>query len=132
MQWSAEEHAGFSTVEPWIRVHDNYEANVVAQQNDSNSVFAMWKEVLKLRKEYGDVLIHGQFEVFDFENLYTFTYVKDYEGRIALVALNFSDEEQNFDIPSMLSGRKLDLLIANVDQLGNKLSPWEGRAYLID
>lgn len=79
VQWSAEEHAGLSTVEPWMRVRDNYkEVNVAAQEKDPHSVLAFWKKVLKIRKEHSDVLVHGQFELFDFENINTFTYVKDH------------------------------------------------------
>jgi alpha-glucosidase len=116
VQWSTDEHAGFSTAEPWIRVHDNYkEVNVAAQQ-----------------KEHDDILVHGQFEIFDIENLNTFAYLKDYEGKLAFAALNFSNEEQAFDIPLTLKDRKLNLLMKNVDGLGDKLSPWEGRAYLVE
>jgi oligo-1,6-glucosidase len=133
VQWSAEEYAGFSTVEPWMRVHDNYkEVNIAAQEKDPNSVLTFWKKVLTIRKEHADVLVHGQFELFDYENLNTFWYVKDYQGKKLLVALNFSDEEQAFSVPPSVKDRKLNLLLANVDHLGSKLSPWEARAYLID
>jgi oligo-1,6-glucosidase len=133
VQWSADEHAGFSTGKPWMRVHDNYkEVNVAAQEKDPNSVLSMWKKVLKIRKEHDDILVHGHFELIDLENPNTFTYVKDYGGKMALVALNFTNEEQAFDVPSMLKGHYLHLLMLNVDSLGSKLSPWEGRAYLVE
>jgi oligo-1,6-glucosidase len=133
VQWSAEKYAGFSTVEPWIRVHDNYEeVNIAAQEKDPHSVLAFWKKMLKLRKDHADVLVHGQFELFDYEDLNIFTYVKDYQGKKVLVALNFSDEEQAFAVPSSVEGRKLNLLIANFDDLRSKLSPWEARAYLVE
>jgi glycosidase len=86
MQWNAEKYAGFSTVEPWMKVHDNYrEVNVAAQEEDPNSVLAFWEMVLKIRKEHANDLVHGQFELFDYENLNTFTYVKDYRGKKVLV-----------------------------------------------
>jgi oligo-1,6-glucosidase len=116
-----------------MRVHDNYkEINVAAQQKDPESVLAMWKQVLKIRKEHGDVLIHGQFEIADFDNLNTFTYVKRYEGKRVLVVLNFSEGEQPFDIPQALKGSKMKLLMSNTDQLGERLSGWEARAYLLE
>lgn len=133
VQWSAEEHAGFSTVEPWMRVHDNYkEVNVAVQEKDPHSVLAFWKKMLNIRKEHSDVLVHGQFELSDYENLNTFTYVKDYQGKKVLVVLSFSDEEQAFAMPPSVNDRKLNLLIANEDSLGPKLSPWEARAYLVE
>lgn len=114
-------------------MHDNYkEVNVATQQKDPESVLAMWKTALKIRQDHGDVLIHGQFEIVDCDNLNTFTYVKSYEGKQVLVALNFSDGEQSFDVSPALKGPKLKLLMSNVDQLGDQLSGWEARAYLIE
>jgi alpha-glucosidase len=133
VQWSAEKHAGFSTIKPWMRVHDNYtEVNVAAQEKDPKSVLSFWKEVIKLRREYADVLVHGQFELYEYEDLNTFTYVKDYRGKKVLVVLNFSNDEQVFSVPLSVKDQKLNLLISNVDHLGSELTPWEARAYLID
>lgn len=86
---------------------------------------------MKVRKDHADVLIHGQFEIVDFENLNTFTYVKSYRGKRLLVALNFSDGEQSFCVPQALKASKLNLLLSNVDQPGDKLSGWEARAYIV-
>lgn len=92
----------------------------------------MWKSALKTRKKHSDILIHGQFEIMDFDNLNTFTYVKSYEGQRVLVVLNFSNGEQSFDVPPTLKSSKLALLMSNVDQLGETLSGWEARAYLVE
>jgi oligo-1,6-glucosidase len=72
VQWSSEEQAGFSTVKLWMRVRDNYEVNVAAQEKDPHSALAFWKKALKIRTEHADVLVHGQFELVDLENLNTF------------------------------------------------------------
>ena len=113
-------------------MHDNYkEINVAAQESDPESVLAMWKKVLKMRKKHADVLIHGQFEIHDMDNPNTFTYIKDYHGKRALIVLNFSDEEQDFMVPPQLGKPKLNLLMSNMDELQDKLSPWEARAYLL-
>ena len=131
VQWNAGPNAGFSTGKPWIRVHDNYqEINVEAQERDPDSVLAMWKKILKLRKEHMDVLVHGQFEVHDYDNLSTFVYVKESAGKKVLVMLNFTDEEQPVNVPSSIQLQNLDLLIANVDHPGKKLTAWEGRVYI--
>jgi oligo-1,6-glucosidase len=114
-------------------VHDDYkDINVALQQNNPQSVLSMWKKVLKLRKEHAAVLIHGQFELHDGGNLSTFTFVKDYHGKRVLVALNFSDEEQGFEVPPALIDRKLRLLMSNIDQLQENLSAWEARVYLVE
>jgi oligo-1,6-glucosidase len=100
MQWSAKENAGFTTGKPWIRVHDNYkEVNVAAQLDDADSVLRFWKRMTGLRKEYRDLLIYGQTEVDDMENLETFTYTKTYGEQIAVVVLNFGEGEQDVVVP---------------------------------
>jgi oligo-1,6-glucosidase len=131
VHWNAGPHAGFSTVEPWIRLNDYYtEINVEAQQKDPNSVLEFWKRVLRLRKQHADVLVHGNFEVHDYENLSTFAYVKEKDGKKVLVVLNFTNEEQPVGIPKTLKDNKLELLIGSADKPGDMLAPWEGRAYV--
>jgi oligo-1,6-glucosidase len=133
VHWSAEEYAGFSAVKPWMRVLDDYkEINVASQLHDPDSVLSAWKKCLRVRKEHSDVLVHGRFEVFDQGNEKTFTFGKVYEEKTVLVVLNFSAEEQAWEIPSSMEEGKLRVLMSNVDGLGEKLSPWEGRAYLVE
>jgi oligo-1,6-glucosidase len=88
--------------------------------------------MLKIRKEHADILIHGQFELFDYENLNTFTYMKGYQGKMVLVVLNFSEEEQAFVLPPPVKDQKLNLLIANEGNVGGELSAWEARSYLVE
>ena len=134
VQWDDGPNAGFCPqgIEPWIRVHDNYkEINVAAAQKDPNSILAFWKQVLKMRKEYRDVLVYGSFEIYNMEDLGVFTYVKSFEDTKIVVLLNFSSEEQAVEIPPSLGGRKMELLVANVDRVEDRLSAWEARAYLV-
>jgi oligo-1,6-glucosidase len=134
VQWDDGPNAGFCPdgINPWIKVHENYkEVNVAAAQKDPDSILAMWKRVLKLRKEYRDVLVYGNFEIYNMDDLKVFTYVKSFEGTKILVILNFSSEEHDLDVPLNLRGTDMELLVANVDQLEEKLSAWEARAYLV-
>lgn len=71
---------------------------------------------------YDDVLIHSQFEVLDLENLDTFTYVQKYEGKRALVGLNFSEGEQSFDLPPAPKHSRMSLLVSTFEQLEGKPS----------
>ena len=48
-----------------------------------------------------------------------------------LVILNMSDCEEYIDLPLDLKDKKLELLVSNVDQPGETLSPWEARTYLV-
>ena len=132
VQWDDSANAGFTTGKPWIRVHDNYkEINVAAQEKDANSPLAFWKKMLKLRKQYPELMIEGEFKIWDIRNLETFTYTKEKNGKTLLVVLNMSDGEEYLHVPADLKDKKLELLVSNVDQLGQTLGPWEARTYLV-
>ena len=130
VQWDDSENAGFSTGKPWTKVNDNYkEINVASQVNDPDSLFSFWKESLKVRKEYKDLLIYGSFKILDKENQNTFTYVKEAAGQKAYIVLNFTSESLKFE---NLDGGKLELVHSNVNvEDESTLSPYEGRFYLI-
>lgn len=115
-----------------MRVHDDYEnVNVASQLKDSNSPLAFWKKMLAIRKQYSSLMTFGKFQVHDYNDADTFTYVKtDKDGKGMLVILNFTQDEQPWDIPPALKGKKLDLVVANVDPVGKYLSPWEARVYV--
>ncbi|KAH8750670.1 alpha-glucosidase [Hyaloscypha finlandica] len=135
MQWDDSPHAGFTTKKEgaWMRIHDEYRSiNVAKQEKDPKSVLSFWKSVLKIRKEYRELFIHGAFEPYDMENQQTFVFGKRHGEDIAVVALNFTGEEQPFKKPDV--GGKFELLVGNVegvDGTEDKLAPWEGRIYLV-
>lgn len=63
MQWSTEEHGGFTTGTPWIKVNPNYkEINVETQQKKANSVLNFYKNVIELRHN-NPALVYGEFEL---------------------------------------------------------------------
>lgn len=52
MQWTDEDHCGFSEAEPWLPAADNYrKIHVKAQQDDETSILAFYKKLIELRKE---------------------------------------------------------------------------------
>ncbi|KAF7593186.1 alpha-glucosidase mal12 [Aspergillus hancockii] len=125
MQWDSTPHAGFTTGTPWMRAHDLYrEINVRNQEQNPESVLSFWKSVLKLRKEYRELFIHGAFEALDFDNQETFCFVKSRDERRALVALNFTDRSQPFTQATMTEEMKL--LVSNyAESLPETLQPFE-------
>ena len=130
VQWDSSEHAGFSTGTPWTKVNPNYKViNVELQLENKNSVLAFYREVLRVRKEYKDLLIYGDFKILDNDNEKTFTYVKVNGGRTALVVLNFSADIVPFEKP--LDGN-YELVISNSElQSEAELTPWEARFYVV-
>jgi alpha-glucosidase len=135
MQWDATPYAGFTGKKDgaWMRTNDSYkEINVASQVHDPKSVLGFWKSMLKLRKQYKDLFIHGDFQGYDMGNEKTFIFGKSWGGDRAIVALNFTDEEQVFTRPEV--GGKFELLVGNVegvDGTEDKLQGFEGRVYLV-
>jgi oligo-1,6-glucosidase len=126
-QWDDSANAGFSMGKPWMRVHDDFKTiNAAQQEKDETSVLAFYKRMLKLRKEHRDVFVYGTFELRDVENPDTFVYVKRYEDKVALVALNFTTEAQ--PLPDT-KGLKL-LVSSYAKEPSNMLEPLEGRIYI--
>ena len=117
-----------------MRTNDSYKSiNVASQLKNPASVLNFWKQMLGMRKEYKDLFIHGTFEGFDMPNEQTFIFGKTFGKDRAIVALNFTDQEQGFTRPQV--GGKIDLLVSNVDGTDGTeqmLQPYEGRVYLVN
>ncbi|MCJ1243154.1 alpha-glucosidase mal12 [Trapelia coarctata] len=137
VHWDDSPHAGFTTGEPWIRVHDLYkEINVKKQQSDPNSVLQFWKRALKLRKDKMDTFVYGDFEMMDGDEK-LFTYTKTNGDERTLVCLNFSDDRRPVEAPKDCGEEaEWKLLINNVapGEKGGEdgwLSAWEGRVWKV-
>ncbi|KAK3301622.1 glycoside hydrolase superfamily [Chaetomium strumarium] len=142
MQWTGDApHAGFTDCEsgPWMRVHDLYpEINVERQVREgAASVLGFWKRMIRFRKEHADLLVHGAFEGFGMQDESTFVFGKTAGEKRAAVALNFTGEEQELELPAygglvfkMGSHDDAAVLEEGVNGRLRKLRPWEGRLYL--
>ncbi|EPQ30960.1 uncharacterized protein PFL1_01149 [Pseudozyma flocculosa PF-1] len=139
VQWTSEANGGFSktpSTKPWMRTNDNYTSiNVAAQQGDEASVLNFYRRAIELRKRHAAVLAKGRFELVDVDDAKLFKFVKRSQGagaggEVAFVVLNFSGEEQAYQVPDEVVGGKV---IANTRLDGGKpgvLRAWEGRIYL--
>ncbi len=89
MQWDASANAGFTTGTPWLAVNRNYRRiNVEAQRNDPFSVRSYYKEMIRIRS-LSQTLRYGSFKLLEATGR-LLVYERKYEGRHALVLLNFS------------------------------------------
>ena len=134
IQWSNEPQAGFTTGEPWLKVNPNYdEINAQAEVADPNSIFNYYKRMIGFRKEH-PMLVYGAFEIIDKPNNDIYAYVRSDQNEKMLVVLNFTEQEQVFDIPENFALEQL--LLSNYESLGDdekplKLRPYEARIYHI-
>ncbi|MFC7203896.1 alpha-glucosidase [Haloferax namakaokahaiae] len=97
MQWSNDEHAGFTDGEPWFAVNENYrDINVEAARSDEQSIWHHYRRLIDLRHDEV-ALVYGEYELLlpDHEQVYAYTRTLD-ESQI-LVVLNWSDEPATVD-----------------------------------
>lgn len=116
VQWDDSAHAGFSTVEPWIPVHDDYASCTAASQvTDKNSVYNYWAAVLSLRKRYPATLVYGSFELISAEHPDVFVYSRTSEEGRAVMVLNFRAKEVVWDVPADVAAecKVGEVLLAN-------------------
>ncbi|RSL59319.1 hypothetical protein CEP53_005876 [Fusarium sp. AF-6] len=134
MQWNTDKNGGFTQAsKPWMRINDDFtDWNVAQQENDDDSVLAFWRQVLKLRQQEKDVFVYGRFDELPeyerSEEVFAYT-MESYDGRVALVLLNFSDKEQSVEVKGYTGWKKL--LGKNVETIegGIELRPYEGVVY---
>jgi glycosidase len=102
MQWTPNANGGFTTAsKPWMRVNDDFETcNALLQVADANSVYNHWASVLQLRKRYKKVFVYGSFELVDPGNETLFVYERAYNGSCALILLNWSSIEYQWEVDS--------------------------------
>ena len=127
MQWNDEETAGFTQGTPWLKVNPNYtEIHAAAQVNDGDSVFACYRKLVHLRKEY-PVFVDGDFRLLleDDENI--FAYTRTNKDSRLLVICNFYDRTVSFSLEEDISD--MELLATNYRETGSAgtLRPYEAR-----
>lgn len=144
MHWDDTANAGFcdAGVTPWMRVMDDHKAvNAAAQRafrsESELSPWQWWQRALADRKAHRDVFVYGGFEDLSagLEKVYAYARTSSSTGRADrwVVVLNFSGEEQAWDLPG---GTQVDFWAATTYGKGKAedkslsgtvtLKPWEG------
>jgi len=89
MQWDATAQSGFTSGRPWLRVHPDFrERNLAAQQADPASLYHFTRRLIALRRAT-PALVRGDFTPFGPVPRGVLAYVREWEGRRVLAALNF-------------------------------------------
>lgn len=130
MQWnSSSPNGGFSGPEatPWMKLNPYTEViNAEQQTTDSDSVLTFWKRMIRLRKQYRELFVHGIFTLLDVDNEHVFTFSKNGGEKSIQITCNFSGERRA--LPPVQFGQ--NLLVSNVENHAQDvLQPWEGRIY---
>jgi len=132
VQWNDSDYAGFSTVEPWIKVNPNYkEINADAVMNDPHSIFYFYQSLLHFRKN-NPCLVYGDYkEVSEADDNSFYAYYRYDDDEVFLIMMNFTDSHLQ-TMPSY-QAKNWKLEICNYTQEGKKdvFRPWEARLYRV-
>ena len=107
MQWSDEEHAGFTTGEPWLKENPNYtQINVQEQLGREDSVLSFYKKLIALRKDpaYKDTFVYGDFVPVEDCGHNVIAYLRKSAEQTILVAGNFGAQDVSLQLPLMADG----------------------------
>ena len=134
VQWDDSDFAGFSTVEPWFNLNENYkEINVAAAEADENSILNYYRKLLKFRKEH-EVAIYGDYKEHYKNSDKLYVYERNLNDEKILVVCSFSEKSVNFEAPEGIDLSKGELVLANyrLTPLTNNsfvTRPYECRVY---
>ncbi|MCH7588294.1 MAG: DUF3459 domain-containing protein [Chloroflexi bacterium] len=119
MQWNSGTYAGFSAVEPWLPVPQDFqERNVELQDADPSSMLNLYRQLLRYRR-MTPALNQGSYRSIDVDREGCYVYVREHAQGARLLALNFVDEPRNISIPAMDRGRVI--LSTHMDRVGSVL-----------
>jgi alpha-glucosidase len=120
MQWDASAYAGFSTVEPWLPVADDYlHENVVNLDADALSILSLYKALIALRKQLPQ-LVKGAYVPIAAEGELLLYRRGESDENMVMVALNLGDEP--ISIASDAAGLSGEILLSTfLDRAGEKV-----------
>ena len=115
MQWDGTAGAGFTTGTPWLGIPDNHVTiNAEAEENDPTSIYAFYKELVRLRKEM-EIIADGQIRYLDSGHDSVLAYERTYGQEKLTVVCNLAGEELLLSEPISLEGKKV-LLSSYLDE----------------
>lgn len=104
MQWNGELHAGFSSVEPWLPISDDFaRANVAAQSDDPRSILTLYRRLFALRAD-SPALVSGRLD-FVAQQPPLLAYRRTCDDDRLCVVLNLHGEPQTFHLDGGGQGR---------------------------
>jgi len=112
--WDASAYAGFSTVEPWLPLNEDWQVrNIATQLRDASSLLSLYRSLLALRRSHAAIAI-GDFTFIDSADD-VLSYVRRHADEYLLIALNLSDQTQPMILSqSILQSISTDICMAEV------------------
>lgn len=129
MHWSDEKYAGFSEVQPWIKMNPNYTIiNAKSQILDEESVYQYYRKLIRLRKEQ-DIIVKGSYQPILEENESIFSYKRVLGDKCIVVICNFTSETiKKQEVMNVVEAYKdYEVLLSNYKNPYGSLRPYEAR-----
>jgi len=136
VQWSSDKYAGFSKVEPWFYVNQNYTSiNVAHQETDPDSILNFYKKAIQLRKSL-PAIQHGRYKEFYKRSNKLYVYTRTTRNQKILVVCSFTEKPVEFIPPKGINLDSSKLLLCNYSDTragDNSFTtrPYECRVYEI-
>ena len=134
MQWDNSAYAGFSNVQPWIKVNPNHSyINVEKAIADQSSILYTYKALIALRKQH-PVMVYGDYQPVMEEYQNVVAYTREYEGEKWLMVFNVQPFMQTVEFPDGIDVDKSRLIMCNYASItdSTQLRPYEGRIYHVE
>lgn len=129
MHWDESENAGFSKVNPWIKVNPNYKyINVKKNLENENSIFNYYKKLIQIRKSM-DVVVYGDFKLLYKNHKSIFAYTRELNEEKILVVANFYDKKEEFRIDKSIKYNEVNILLSNYGDSDKNLDKITLRPY---
>jgi alpha-glucosidase len=120
MPWDVSPHAGFTTGDPWLPLNPDWQTrNVAVQWDDPESILALHRDLLRLRRAHPALAI-GELRLLEAEGD-VLAYERTHQRERLVVALNLGSRPQRVDCPH---GRLLLSTVRGYE--GGMLAPDQG------
>ena len=119
MQWDGSKFAGFSRVEPWLPVAEDFaRINVARERADPGSLYSLYRRLLALRRARPALTLGGYRPIAASGDL--LAYLREVERERVLVVLNFGAMPAVLAAPAEASGGRILLSTAG-DRGGDQI-----------
>ncbi len=104
----------FTSATPWLKLNPNYtKINVADQQNAANSILNFYRQMISIRKA-NPSLVYGNYAVINEAHKQVYAYWRWDDAVRYLILLNFSEDQQTFEVDDRFDTEALSLIIGNM------------------
>ena len=113
MQWTAGDHAGFTTGQPWLAINRNAETiNAEDEMQAPDSSWCFYQRLIRIRQQ-SSVFISGEFELLLKNDPTVFAYLRKGVQKTVLIIVNLSDQDKTVTLPQRICKQNWQCCLTN-------------------